>query len=64
MINNDEEYHHSRAKLELSRKAQRLRMDQLVIDGLTPDQIKRMLDPVDGFLDQIQFEIDGYDGLR
>lgn len=64
MIRNGREYEITRQRLA---DAERVRAEQLAAfqsTGLSPDEIKRGLDPIDAFRAQLQEEIAWYDRVR
>jgi len=64
MIRNDGEYQEAVARLE----EERIRLDeqrkQLEASGLSPDQIKRAVDPMESFHLQLAEEVESYERLQ
>ena len=61
MICTESEYRNSRTRLEQTEQVLREQEVRLRAEGLDDGQIKRALDPIRDFQDQVKFEIECYE---
>ena len=64
MIRNEAEYKEAVARLDDERRRLREHRERLEETGLSAEQIKRVLDPIQSFHQQLQEEVDGYERLK
>src|SRR5260370_3224044 len=64
IIHTESQYQRSLATVRESRKVLEEKKKQLVAKGLTPQQIKRVLDPTRSFLQDIEWEVKWYERAK
>lgn len=64
MIRNETEYKEAVARLNEEKRRLKEHRERLEKSGLSPDEIKRVIDPVESFYLQLQEEVSSYEGLK
>ena len=64
MIRNEAEYQHAAARLEEERGRLAEHRDRLKATGLSDDEIKRVIDPIESFHLQLKEEVESYERLK
>lgn len=64
MIRSETEYKEAVARLNDEKRRLKVHRERLEKSGLTSDEIKRVIDPIESFYQQLQEEVSSYEGLK